>query len=124
MAWTDANGDGVWEDGEAVTSGVRIELTGANGSPVEWTTTDDDGGYPFADLAPGQYTVSVVTPWHFTPADQGADYSFDLQTGTAHLSLLSGETFDGLRVALGPNAKPDGETDSYSIVDPETWTAS
>ena len=115
VAWTDANGDGVWDEGEAVTSGVRIELRGANGSPVGWTTTGDGGGYQFADLDPGQYTVSVVTPWHLTSADQGADYSFDLRTGTAHLSLLSGETFDGLRVALGPNAKPDGETDSYSV---------
>lgn len=114
VAWTDANGDGIWDEAEAVATGVPIELIDTNGS-VEWTTTDVDGGYRFSDLAPGQYAVHVVTPWHLTPADQGADYSFDLQTGTAHLSLLSGETFDGLRVALGPNAKPDGETDSYSV---------
>ncbi|MEM8962997.1 MAG: SdrD B-like domain-containing protein, partial [Acidobacteriota bacterium] len=57
--WKDTNGDGVEDAGESGISGVTVELLfGAN---VVATTMTDGGGYYSFEVAPGLYTVRIVT---------------------------------------------------------------
>ncbi len=69
FVWEDFNNDGVFQAGEAPLAGVTVRLldgtngpvVGLNGLPVT-TTTAADGGYLFANLAPGAYRIEVVVP--------------------------------------------------------------
>jgi LPXTG-motif cell wall-anchored protein len=68
--WHDANINGIQDANEAGIAGVVVTLTtaggvgvvDANGNPVAPQTTDANGHYDFANLPPGQYTVTVTTP--------------------------------------------------------------
>ena len=65
--WSDANGDGVQDPGEAGIEGVTVNLfTDADGdgvydTPAGTTTTDAYGNYIFDDLPAGAYVVEVDT---------------------------------------------------------------
>ena len=64
LIWSDANGDGNRDDGEAAISGVTVELQGngcISGSTCPTTTTAIDGSYLFDGYLPASYTV-VVNP--------------------------------------------------------------
>ena len=75
----DDNQDGVQDPTEPGIAGVIVKLLdaagnpvlGANGQPVT-TTTDANGNYLFANLAPGSYIVEFVKPANFTSSPQGA----------------------------------------------------
>ncbi|MEX0712160.1 MAG: SdrD B-like domain-containing protein, partial [Pirellulales bacterium] len=58
----DRDGDCVYDQGEILISGVSIELLDAAGSVIARTTTDSQGQYEFANLAPGTYGVFEVQP--------------------------------------------------------------
>ncbi|MFP4031040.1 MAG: SdrD B-like domain-containing protein, partial [Desulfococcaceae bacterium] len=67
--WHDVDGDGIQDPGEPGIGGVTLELlsAGPDGSlgtaddlEEAATTTAADGGYLFADIAPGQYIVRVT----------------------------------------------------------------
>jgi uncharacterized repeat protein (TIGR01451 family) len=68
FVYVDANNDGVKGAGEAVISGVTVNLTGTDsyGNPVSRTTTTDGTGlYSFAGLAPSNgsgYSITEVQP--------------------------------------------------------------
>ncbi len=74
----DDNQDGVQDPTEPGIAGVIVKLLdaagnpvlGANGQPVT-TTTDANGNYLFANLAPGSYIVEFVKPANFTSSPQG-----------------------------------------------------
>ncbi|MEJ8858748.1 SdrD B-like domain-containing protein [Variovorax robiniae] len=63
--WTDANGNGVQDAGEAGKAGVTVQLyTAVNGAPgtlVGTQTTDANGNYGFAGLKPGDYMVKFIS---------------------------------------------------------------
>jgi len=64
LLWSDADGDGVRDNGEAAISGITIELQGTgciSGSTCPTTTTAIDGTYIFDGFLPTNYTV-VVNP--------------------------------------------------------------
>ena len=65
LAYSDANGNGVFDDGEPVFSGQPIQLSG----PVsQVTTTGADGSYAFVALPVGVYTVcSASTMTQLSP---------------------------------------------------------
>jgi hypothetical protein len=46
----------------AVVPGADIRLTTDTGAPVATATTDDQGGYSFTDLLPGEYVVGARCP--------------------------------------------------------------
>lgn len=53
----DADGDGVWDSGEAPLPGWTITLTDANGVTTS-TVTDAGGAFTFPSVAPGSYILS------------------------------------------------------------------
>jgi fimbrial isopeptide formation D2 family protein/uncharacterized repeat protein (TIGR01451 family) len=55
--WVDADHDGVQDAGETPVQGVTVTLSNASGT-VATTTTDAAGKYLFANLVPGDYTVT------------------------------------------------------------------
>ena len=61
--YTDANGDGVQDNGEVVLSGVTVNLLNGSSTPTgHIAVTDASGVATFRELIPGSYEVSVDTP--------------------------------------------------------------
>ena len=60
VVWIDGDGDGTMDADEAGIPGVVVELLDADGVVVAVQTTDAAGGYRFAGVVPGTYTVRVV----------------------------------------------------------------
>jgi len=78
FVWEDLNGDGIQDGGEPGVANVTVTLNGTNGigQPVNQNVvTNGAGNYNFANVAPGNYTVSFTTPatYFFTLADQTND---------------------------------------------------
>ncbi|MCK7513020.1 MAG: IPTL-CTERM sorting domain-containing protein [Desulfobacterales bacterium] len=62
LVFYDINGNGVQDAGEPALPGVTITLRNSANAVVATTTTDANGNYSFANLPPGQYTVSQTVP--------------------------------------------------------------
>ena len=58
--WSDADGDGVQDAGEAGIGGVTVQLKNAGGTVVDTVTTAPDGSYLFTGLAAGTYKVVIT----------------------------------------------------------------
>ncbi len=64
--FNDVNGDGVRDDDETGIENVTINLDlNSDGSIDRTTTTDASGAYQFADVGPGQHTITEVVPTGF-----------------------------------------------------------
>jgi hypothetical protein len=77
--YSDDNGNGAQDNGEAGLSGwyVYLDLTNA-GSYVEgdpYTTTDANGNFSFAGLAPGTYTTRVYAETGYTTTEGSSGYT-------------------------------------------------
>jgi len=87
--WDDLNSNGVQDPGENGLSGLTVTLRDSLDAVVATTTTDGQGGYAFAGLDAGAYTVAVVPPQYYIP-------TFDLDgiatTNVVALSVAIGET--------------------------------
>ena len=59
IVFNDANGNGIRDNGEAGIKDVFIQLL-QNGEMIEFTTSDDNGMYMFADLTPGDYQLKFM----------------------------------------------------------------
>ncbi len=71
--FSDANGDGLVDGTDQGIAGVTVQLLNAQGQPTgATTTTNANGAYTFANLAPGTYSVHVVMP---TSEPAGAVFS-------------------------------------------------
>ncbi|MFT8246903.1 SdrD B-like domain-containing protein, partial [Roseomonas sp. BN140053] len=115
-AFTDTNGDGVQNSGEAGLSGVTVQLLNAVGTVVATTVTAAGGGYGFAGLPPGQYEAQFVAPAGtvFTAADQGGndavDSDVDAAGRTALLTFAPGSTVANLSAGVFTPASVSGTT--------------
>ncbi|KJK43957.1 hypothetical protein UK23_31160, partial [Lentzea aerocolonigenes] len=74
--WSDANGNGVQDNGESGVQGVPVELfrNGLNGpESVGTTVTDANGMYLFSGLGAGNYFVRFTPPAGMlvSPQNQG-----------------------------------------------------
>jgi len=115
--WSDDNGNGLQDTGEAGINGVTVNLYDATGKLVGTRVTADGGPstlagyYLFTSLAPGTYTVEFVKPdgYLFTTPNQGGndglDSDADVTTGkTPAVTVLSGEANLLMDAGLIPNS--------------------
>ena len=89
MKFEDINGNGVKDAGEPGLSGWTVVLKKDGKQVASPVVTDADGGYSFADIVPGSYTVEEVAQdgWLQTcPASPGI-YSLDLLSGIAATNI-------------------------------------
>lgn len=86
-AFVDANGNGVWDSGEAVLANVSINLADANGNFLATVMTDAKGSYTFAALQSGTYTVGVPS----ATADIVGDFN---ETLGAYFAATTGEVIN------------------------------
>lgn len=88
--WEDTDKDGLMAPEESGIAGVRLFLISAE-NPAEWieeVLTDENGGYAFDDIGPGEYRVSVeaqtVNGKQYslpeTQAQQGEDNQFSIDS--------------------------------------------
>ncbi len=96
--WSDDDGNGLQDAGEASLAGVGVELYTAAGALVDQAVTDAFGGYSFTELVAGDYFLrfSPATGYGATAQVAGfpeLDSDVDPQTGdTAVFQLTSGES--------------------------------
>ncbi|WP_170131953.1 SdrD B-like domain-containing protein [Arenicella xantha] len=60
--WSDADGDGVQDPGEAGIAGVSLDLVDSSGAVVDTTTTNANGDYLFTDVALAADYIVVISP--------------------------------------------------------------
>jgi hypothetical protein len=113
----DANGNGVLDSNESGIQGVAIHLRGvdANGNTVDLVTqTDAAGGYKFAGLLAGTYTIWEEQPDAVTV--NGVNY--ELEDGDETVGTLGGTTTPpaSLDPALTSNTNFDTSDAIYGIV--------
>lgn len=96
--WSDDDGNGLQDAGEAGLAGVGVELYTAAGALVDQTVTDAFGGYGFSELVAGDYFLrfSPASGYGATlqvPGFPELDSDVDPQTGeSAVFTLASGDT--------------------------------
>jgi hypothetical protein len=84
--WFDLNGNGVQEPEEGGLNGVTVELLDGAGNVLSSAVTAGNGGYSFAGLFAGSYTVRVAA----ATLPNGAVATFDLDgTGTANTAAFT-----------------------------------
>ncbi len=102
FVWYDANGNGLYDTGEAFVEGATVTLYFANadgslGNAVGTETTDADGLYLFTGLTPGDYIAVIDTNGAgalttLNAGDDTLDSDFDPATGqTGVITLANGE---------------------------------
>ena len=126
-AFSDTDSAGIQDAGEAGISGVTVRLLDSSGSYVlATTTTDANGLYSFANLAPGSYRVQFDTPNLLlrSPANQGNDDTLDsdpIDGVTGSYTLTSGQTNSTVDAGFMPLASIGGrafsDADSDGIQD-------
>ena len=110
--WTETDGDGIREAGEAPRAGVTVRVYTAAGLLVDTLTTSANGTWQSGDLKPGlSYYAEFVRPSGFalTRADRGANDAVDSDADphaarTAPVALAAGQldfTRDAGVVAAG-----------------------
>ncbi|MDE2515618.1 MAG: carboxypeptidase regulatory-like domain-containing protein, partial [Rhodospirillales bacterium] len=91
-------------------AGVTVKLLNAAGTTVlATTTTDANGHYTFANLAPGTYEVQFVEPSGYTFSPEGGSSASlaNPTTGlTTQITLTSGENLTTVDAGLVPPAPP------------------
>ncbi len=88
--WTDTNGNGVQDSGEAGLNNVTVQLLDSNGLAIASAITSGDGNYTFGGLVAGTYTVKIVTST--LPGGFGPTYDLDgvATASKATFTLASG----------------------------------
>lgn len=118
--WNDANRNGILDTGEVGVPGVTIALvSGCSGTTVLGSRTSDANGYfGFANLAPGQYRLQVSNlpaGFVFSPQNQGTNEAADSDANPATgitdcVTLSAGQTENrwdtGIYLATAPTATP------------------
>jgi len=62
IAWSDANGNGMYEGGDSALGNVVVRLIDITNGASGDITTSSKGSYAFTDLAEGDYRIEFVTP--------------------------------------------------------------
>jgi LysM repeat protein len=95
QAFSDHNGNGVYDQSEELVAGVRFSVLAVTDQVISYTTTGLEEPHCFAGLAPRAYTLRAETP-------QGYVATTDAQIGVA---LASGQTVNYSFGILPPGSK-------------------
>ncbi len=98
--WLDRDANGLQDTSEVGLPNVTVTLYAEDGQTVlDTTTTDADGFYFFANLAPGVYLIAFTPPagYELSPLNQGGNPASDSDAITANgrtapITLTLGET--------------------------------
>ena len=111
LVFSDTNGNGLQDAGEAGVANVTVRLLDGTGATLATTTTNGAGAYSFAGLDAGTYRVQFVAPTGqvFTLADQGVDDTRDSDanrtSGTSPpITLAAGQSNTTVDAGLVPPA--------------------
>jgi len=105
MAFADANGNGVMDAGESGLGGVEISLGGASSGVTQTATS---GGYAFAGLGAGGYTVSAPDTIEGLTRDTDSPVSVTLSAGQVLTNVHIGYHED--EVEPEPDLEPETES--------------
>ena len=98
LVFSDTNGDGIQNQGDAPLSGVEATLLNSTSTPVTSTTTGVAGTYRFTGLTAGTYSVRFTTPANATATGANAG-------GIAGpVTLTAGENNTSLGASYQPTA--------------------
>lgn len=93
QAWLDADRDGVRDADEKAVANVKVVLLDSAGQAVASAVTDANGGYTFANLKPGSYSLkfdSATLPTGLKFTTPGLDSAARDDGSTASVTLASG----------------------------------
>ena len=112
--WNDADGDGVQDAGETGINGVTVQLLNSGGTVIATATTASDGNYIFGNLAPGNYSVRVVSS--SLPAGYTQTYDLDgvATAHTASFSLTASRTDVDFGYKPAPTCTPGYFKDTFT----------
>jgi protocatechuate 3,4-dioxygenase beta subunit len=125
--WLDANANGIEDPGEQGLPGVTVELqNSATLAAVATTVTGADGSYNFTGIAPGTYTVVILTGVAGTLQNQGANNTinshFDPTThSVTGLTLAAGQTVTHLDGGLLPEGTGSGSGPGTGSIGDFVW---
>ncbi|HLW64574.1 MAG TPA: SdrD B-like domain-containing protein [Gemmataceae bacterium] len=109
--WLDSNDNAVNDAGETNVAGVTVYLLNNSSATVGTATTDANGNYSFANLAPGSYSIQFVAP--------AGDF-FSTSSSDA-VTLISGQTNNNVNAGLFQPAAVNGEvwsdTNANGVID-------
>ncbi|MDX1962680.1 MAG: SdrD B-like domain-containing protein [Pirellulales bacterium] len=94
--WADPQGDCILTTADQRLSGVTIELLNSSGEVINTITTNAQGEYKFANLAPGTYSVREIQPAGYYQGGQ--------KPGSAGGSVLGQDHLGQIALGSGTNA--------------------
>ena len=120
FVWNDLNGNGIQNSDEPGLEGVLVTLKDNAGNTVATATTNANGAYSFANLAPGTYSVTFTTPLNFvaSPANQGGNDALDsdpINGVVSGIVLTAGEVNDTVDAGFLSNKLKLGDFVWYDI---------
>ena len=120
FVWSDDNGNGIQDAGEAGISGVFVMLTNCAGDYVNSTTTDANGAYSFENVTPGSYKIkfALLADYQYSPMDMGNDDAKDSDvlagwTGYTECFDVAGQDITSIDAGFIPN-NPGGGCDNFT----------
>jgi hypothetical protein len=117
--WYDADNNGINNSSENGMRNIAIKLYNdmdnnnvADGAAIASTTTDANGNYSFANLAPGNYIVGAVIPNGYVSSNINAADPDNNINNDDNGSVQVGNEIRGLAITLSIGAEPDGNNNN------------
>ena len=108
--FVDRNNDGIAQANEAPIGGVKITLVGTDSisnNPVQReTTTDEEGHYEFAMLAPGTYTIEETQPALINDGKETAGSAGGTVIANDKIQLTIAENTTATGYSFGERGRP------------------
>lgn len=129
LVWYDADSSGTKEPGENGIDNVTLYLINSSGDTIDTQTTDQNGAYSFANVAPGSYTVDVDN------STVSIDYVLTTSSEPLSVTVTSGQNYQNADFGYveGPDSDGDrikdhlegtGDRDGDGIPDNEDYDPS
>ena len=109
--FSDLNGNGMIDGGDAGIPGVTVELKNALGVVITSMQTNAQGSYFFDNLEPGDYIVSIPTPDpNFLTSSPGNGVDDRVDNDDNGIQVSSGAVTESTIITLLPHSEPTNES--------------